>query len=133
MNRMKLGRRKYQILRHIAGGYNEDGLWMGDTWMRIDVRAGVHGGLFWNAMKHTEAGESSKQAISVRCDVPLYQASPAGVGEVSGKKADIFLWDGSYWEVRDCRKYDNIRNLVHHEAMCVRLDESALPREVLEA
>lgn len=129
MSRMKLGRKKYKVLRHIAGDYNDDGIWVGDTRQEIEIRASYHGGLFWNTTRFNAAGDVSKQAISVRSDQPLYQASPEEVG--NGKLADWFVdEEGVKWEVRDCRKYINLRATKHWEAMCVRLDDEEIPREV---
>lgn len=130
MSRMKLGREKYKVLRHRAGDYNDDGLWTGDLWEEVEVRASYHGGLFWNSTKFNTTGETSRQAISVRSDQPLYQSSPNENDSEGGHLADIFIdEDGVHWKVMDCRKYKNLRATRHWEAMCVRLDESEIPRK----
>ncbi|AJK27140.1 head protein [Acinetobacter phage vB_AbaM_KissB] len=128
MSRMKLGRKAYNVLRYVSGDYDADGVWTGERWILVPIRASRHGGLFWNGMSFTSAGDTSKQALSVRSDQPLYQASPTENGG-NGMLADIFIDDdGSQWEVRDCRKYVNLRATKHWEAMCVRLDQSELKR-----
>lgn len=130
MSRMKLGRESYQVLRHVAGGYNDDGLWTDGTWERVTIRASIHRGLYWNSMKFTNAGDSTKQAISIRSDHPLYMANPPKDSESDGQKADIVIDDGTYWQVREAGRYKNLRATAHWEAVAVRLDESELPRGI---
>ncbi|QIW91539.1 hypothetical protein vBAbaMD22_26 [Acinetobacter phage vB_AbaM_D22] len=129
MSRMKLGREKYKVLRHKDGEYNDDGLYIEGGWDEIEIRASYHGGLYWNAVKFGVAGEVSKQAISIRSDQPLYQSSPSDTSN-GGKLGDIFIdEDGVHWEVRECRKYKNLRATRHWEAMAVRLDEDEILRK----
>lgn len=127
---MRLGRKFYQVLRHVDGGYNEDGLWTEGTWETVEIWASVHRGIYWNAMKFTNAGDSTKQAISIRSDDPLYMANPPKDSETDGKKADIVKYDGTYWQVREAGRYENLRDTAHWEAVAVRLDESELPRGI---
>lgn len=123
-SKMKLGRKIYNVFRLSEGRHNEDGIWVNGGVEKVPVRANIQGGLFWNSVKFTEAGEVPKQSISIRSDDPIYMAT----NEVKG---DIIEYDGAYWEVRDCRKYGNLPNLKHWEAMAVIIDSSKLPREVL--
>lgn len=124
---MKLGRKTYTVLRHVGGGYDENGIFVGNKREEVKVRASYHGGLFWNSVKFSPSGDINKQAISVRSDQPLYQGSPEEIGD--GRLADWFVDElGVKWEVMDCRKYINLRSTKHWEAMCVRLDEDEIPR-----
>lgn len=130
---MKLGRKTYQILRQVSGGYNERGLWVNGDWEVLDIRASIHRGLYWNGMKMTTAGDNTKQAISIRSDQALYMSNPserAGV-DSNEQKADIVLYNGTYWQVREAGRYENLRATAHWEAVAVRLDEQELPRGIL--
>lgn len=128
MSKMRLGRAKYKILRHTAGGYDENGVWGGEVWTPMEIRASIHRGIYWNSEKFTNAGTSTKQAISIRSDHALYMGSPAGTENGGEKKADIIEYLGTYWQVKEAGQYHNLRATAHWEAVAVRLDESELPR-----
>lgn len=118
---MRLGRKKYKVLRSIESYYTPTGVYVrgGDT--EVEITANIQGALYWNGVRFSDAGEISKRAISIRSNQPLFQAQ-------SGRKADIVIYENARWEVRDVRHYNNLRKMVHWEAMAVIMDESKVDR-----
>ena len=86
------------------------------------IRANIQGGLFWNSVKFSDSGDIGKMAISIRSDEPLYLSD-------DGKKGDIVLWGGAFWQVRDTRCYDNLKFTAHWESMAVKVDGSMIDKE----
>lgn len=121
-NKMKLGRRNYTVHRFGQGEY-VDGIWQDATVTTRTIRANIQGGLFWNSVKFSDSGDIGKQAISIRSDQKLQQAS--------GKtKGDFVLFQDRYWEVRDTREYFNLQNMAHFEAMAVLVDGADINEKI---
>lgn len=123
-NRMKLGRHKYNAYRFSKGTLGDDGMWTDDETKPFTIRANIQGGLFWNSVKFSDSGDISKQAISIRSDDALYMANDSQQG-------DIIEFQNSFYEVRDCREYINLKRTRHWEAMAVLVDGSKVPRVVV--
>lgn len=119
---MKLGRAKYNVHRLGVASLGKDGMWSKGTDEVVEIRANIQGGIFWNSVRFSDAGDITKQAISIRSDEPLYMAN-------DDRQGDIVEFEGSLWEVRDCRIYKNLKRTRHWEAMAVLVDGNKVKRE----
>ena len=89
----------------------------------IEIVANIQGALEYNKMRMTNAGDVSKDTISVRSNQDLYKARV----DVNGKAllADRILYKGTYWEVKEDIDYNNLRT-AHIEVLATRLDEQPM-------
>lgn len=123
-NRMKLGRKIYDVITRGEATLGEDGMWKEANDITRQIRANIQGGIFWNSVKDSDAGEIRKMAISIRSDEELIFSD-------GKRKGDLVVYDNCHWEVRDCRKYGNLRATRHWEAMAVLVDRDVYPRSDL--
>lgn len=121
---MTLGRKWYEVYRLSDGGTDEDGFYKDGEWVKGKIFANIQGGLYWNAVKNSDSGDISKNAISIRSDHPIYQSD-------KNVKGDIISFLGTLFEVREVRPYVNLKNTQHWEAMAVQIDSKTIPRESL--
>ena len=127
--KVRLGKKKYKVLRNVSGTSNYDkyGEVIVGTWQEIDIVANIQGALEYNKMRMTNAGDVSKDTISVRSNQDLYKARV----DVNGKAllADRIFYKGTYWEVKEDIDYNNLRT-AHIEVLATRLDEQPMEREI---
>lgn len=126
--KVRLGKKKYTVLRNISGGgnYDEYGEVIEGVWEAIEITANIQGALVYNKMRMTNAGDVSKDTISVRSNEDLYKARV----DVNGQAllADRIFYKGTYWEVKEDIDYNNLRT-AHIEVLATRLDEQPMERE----
>lgn len=126
--KVRLGKKKYTVLRNISGGdnYDEYGEVIEGVWEVIEITANIQGALVYNKMRMTNAGDVSKDTISVRSNEDLYKARV----DVNGQAllADRIFYKGTYWEVKEDIDYNNLRT-AHIEVLATRLDEQPMERE----
>lgn len=128
--KVRLGKKKYIVLRNVAsvvGNYDEYGEVIEGGWETIEITANIQGALVYNKMRMTNAGDVSKDTISVRSNQDLYKAR---VG-VNGKAllADRIFYKDTYWEVKEDIDYNNLRT-AHIEVLATRLDEQPMERDI---
>lgn len=127
--KVRLGKKKYKVLRNESGAsnYDEYGEVIEGTWNEIEIIANIQGALVYNKMRMTNAGDVSKDTISVRSNQDLYKARV----DVNGKAllADRIFYKGTYWEVKEDIDYNNLRT-AHIEVLATRLDEQPMEREI---
>ena len=127
--KVRLGKKKYTVLRNVASGenYDEYGEVIEGVWETIEIVANIQGALEYNKMRMTNAGDVSKDTISVRSNQDLYKARV----DVNGQAllADRILYKGTYWEVKEDIDYNNLRT-AHIEVLATRLDEQPMEREI---
>lgn len=127
--KVRLGKKDYKVLRNVAGNtnYDEYGEVVEGTWEEITIRANIQGALEYNKMRMSNAGDISKDTISVRSNQDLYKARV----DVNGKAllADRIFYKGTYWEVKEDVDYNNLRT-AHIEVLATRLDEQPMEREI---
>ena len=127
--KVRLGKKEYKVLRNVAGttSYDEYGEVVEGTWEEITMRANIQGALVYNKMRMTNAGDVSKDTISVRSNQDLYKARV----DVNGKAllADRIFYKDTYWEVKEDIDYNNLRT-AHIEVLATRLDEQPMERDI---
>lgn len=127
--KVRLGKKKYTVLRNVSAdkNYDEFGEVVEGTWEEIEITANIQGALVYNKLRMTNAGDVSKDTISVRSNQDLYKARV----DVNGKAllADRIFFKGTYWEVREDIDYNNLRT-AHIEVLATRLDEQPMEREI---
>ena len=127
--KVRLGKKDYKVLRNVAGttNYDEYGEVVEGTWKEITIRANIQGALEYNKMRMTNAGDVSKDTISVRSNQDLYKARV----DENGKAllADRIFYKGTYWEVKEDIDYNNLRT-AHIEVLATRLDEQPMKRGI---
>ena len=127
--KVRLGKKDYKVLRNVAGttNYDEYGEVVEGTWKEITIRANIQGALEYNKMRMSNAGDISKDTISVRSNQDLYKARV----DVNGKAllADRIFYKGTYWEVKEDVDYNNLRT-AHIEVLATRLDEQPMERDI---
>ena len=127
--KVRLGKKKYKVLRNTSGSsnYDEYGEVVEGIWTEIEIVANIQGALEYNKMRMTNAGDVSKDTISVRSNQDLYKARV----DVNGKTllADRIFYKGTYWEVKEDIDYNNLRT-AHIEVLATRLDEQPMEREI---
>lgn len=127
--KVRLGKKDYKVLRNVAAtsNYDEYGEVVEGTWQEITIRANIQGALEYNKMRMTNAGDISKDTISVRSNQDLYKARV----DVNGKAllADRIFYKGTYWEVKEDIDYNNLRT-AHIEVLATRLDEQPMERDI---
>ena len=127
--KVRLGKKDYKVLRNVAGAtnYDEYGEVVEGTWKEITIRANIQGALEYNKMRMTNAGDVSKDTISVRSNQDLYKARV----DENGKAllADRIFYKGTYWEVKEDIDYNNLRT-AHIEVLATRLDEQHMKRGI---
>ena len=127
--KVRLGKKKYKVLRNESGSsnYDEYGEVVEGIWTEIEIVANIQGALEYNKMRMTNAGDVSKDTISVRSNQDLYKARV----DVNGKTllADRIFYKGTYWEVKEDIDYNNLRT-AHIEVLATRLDEQPMEREI---
>ena len=127
--KVRLGKKDYKVLRNVAGttNYDEYGEVVEGTWKEITIRANIQGALEYNKMRMSNAGDISKDTISVRSNQDLYKARV----DVNGKAllADRIFYKGTYWEVKEDVDYNNLRT-AHIEVLATRLDEQPMKRDI---
>lgn len=127
--KVRLGKKKYTVLRNVASGgnYDEYGEVIEGVWETIKIIANIQGALVYNKMRMTNAGDVSKDTISVRSNQDLYKARV----DVNGQAllADRIFYKGTYWEVKEDIDYNNLRT-AHIEVLATRLDEQPMEREI---
>jgi hypothetical protein len=127
--KVRLGKKKYTVLRNISSGgnYDEYGEVIEGVWESIEITANIQGALVYNKMRMTNAGDVSKDTISVRSNQDLYKARV----DVNGQAllADRIFYKGTYWEVKEDIDYNNLRT-AHIEVLATRLDEQPMEREI---
>lgn len=127
--KVRLGKKKYTVLRNISSGgnYDEYGEVIEGVWETIEIVANIQGALVYNKMRMTNAGDVSKDTISVRSNQDLYKARV----DVNGQAllADRIFYKGTYWEVKEDIDYNNLRT-AHIEVLATRLDEQPMEREI---
>ena len=127
--KVRLGKKKYTVLRNVSsvdGNYDQYGEVIEGGWEDIEITANIQGALVYNKLRMTNAGDVSKDTISVRSNQDLYKARV----DVNGKAllADRLFFKGTYWEVREDIDYNNLRT-AHIEVLATRLDEQPIERE----
>ena len=127
--KVRLGKKKYIVLRNVSsvdGNYDQYGEVIEGGWEEIEITANIQGALVYNKLRMTNAGDVSKDTISVRSNQDLYKARV----DVNGKAllADRIFFKGTYWEVREDIDYNNLRT-AHIEVLATRLDEQPIERE----
>lgn len=127
--KVRLGKKKYTVLRNVSAdkNYDEFGEVIEGTWEEIEITANIQGALVYNKLRMTNAGDVSKDTISVRSNQDLYKARV----DVNGKAllADRIFFKGTYWEVREDIDYNNLRT-AHIEVLATRLDEQPFERDI---
>lgn len=127
--KVRLGKKKYTVLRNVSSGgnYDEYGEVIEGVWESIEITANIQGALVYNKMRMTNAGDVSKDTISVRSNQDLYKARV----DVNGQAllADRIFYKGTYWEVKEDIDYNNLRT-AHIEVLATRLDEQPMEREI---
>ena len=127
--KVRLGKKKYTVLRNVSSGgnYDEYGEVIEGVWETIEVIANIQGALVYNKMRMTNAGDVSKDTISVRSNQDLYKARV----DVNGQAllADRIFYKDTYWEVKEDIDYNNLRT-AHIEVLATRLDEQPMEREI---
>lgn len=127
--KVRLGKKDYKVLRNVAGttNYDEYGEVVEGNWEEITIRANIQGALEYNKMRMSNAGDISKDTISVRSNQDLYKARV----DVNGQAllADRIFYKGTYWEVKEDIDYNNLRT-AHIEVLATRLDEQPMEREI---
>ena len=127
--KVRLGKKDYKVLRNVAGNtnYDEYGEVVEGTWEEITIRANIQGALEYNKMRMSNAGDISKDTISVRSNQDLYKARV----DVNGKAllADRIFYKGTYWEIKEDIDYNNLRT-AHIEVLATRLDEQPMERDI---
>lgn len=125
--KVRLGKKQYTVLRNVSGASNYDqyGELVEGTWEEITITANIQGALVYNKMRMTNAGDVSKDTISVRSNEDLYKARV----DVNGQAllADRVFYKGTYWEVKEDIDYNNLRTS-HIEILATRLDEQPFDR-----
>ena len=127
--KVRLGKKKYIVLRNVVSGdknYDEYGEVIEATWEQIEIMANVQGALVYNKMRMTNAGDVSKDTISVRSNQDLYKARVGVNGQAL--LADRIFFKGTYWEIKEDIDYNNLRT-AHIEVLATRLDEQPIERE----
>ena len=127
--KVRLGKKKYIVLRNVSsvdGNYDQYGEVIEGGWEEIEITANIQGALVYNKLRMTNAGDVSKDTISVRSNQDLYKARV----DVNGKAllADRIFFKGTYWEVKEDIDYNNLRT-AHIEVLATRLDEQPVERE----
>ena len=128
--KVRLGKKKYNVLRNVAsvdGNYDEYGEVIEGGWETIEITANIQGALVYNKMRMSNAGDVSKDTISVRSNQDLYKARV----DVNGQAllADRIFYKGTYWEVKEDIDYNNLRT-AHIEVLATRLDEQPMERDI---
>lgn len=127
--KVRLGKKKYAVLRNVSSGrnYDEYGEVIEGVWETLEIIANIQGALVYNKMRMTNAGDVSKDTISVRSNQDLYKARV----DVNGQAllADRIFYKGTYWEVKEDIDYNNLRT-AHIEVLATRLDEQPMEREI---
>lgn len=127
--KVRLGKKKYTVLRNVSSGrnYDEYGEVIEGVWETIEIVANIQGALVYNKMRMTNAGDVSKDTISVRSNQDLYKARV----DVNGQAllADRIFYKDTYWEVKEDIDYNNLRT-AHIEVLATRLDEQPMEREI---
>ena len=127
--KVRLGKKKYKVLRNTSGSsnYDEYGEVVEGIWTEIEIVANIQGALEYNKMRMTNAGDVSKDTISVRSNQDLYKARVDDNG--NALLADRIFYKGTYWEVKEDVDYNNLRT-AHIEVLATRLDEQPMEREI---
>ena len=127
--KVRLGKKKYKVLRNTSGSsnYDEYGEVVEGIWTEIEIVANIQGALEYNKMRMTNAGDVSKDTISVRSNQDLYKARVDDNG--NALLADRIFYKGTYWEVKEDIDYNNLRT-AHIEVLATRLDEQPMEREI---
>ena len=127
--KVRLGKKKYKVLRNESGAsnYDEYGEVIEGVWNEIEIIANIQGALEYNKMRMTNAGDVSKDTISVRSNQDLYKARVDNNG--NALLADRIFYKGTYWEVKEDIDYNNLRT-AHIEVLATRLDEQPMEREI---
>lgn len=127
--KVRLGKKKYTVLRNVSSGgnYDEYGEVIEGVWETIEIIANIQGALVYNKMRMTSAGDVSKDTISIRSNQDLYKARV----DVNGQAllADRIFYKDTYWEVKEDIDYNNLRT-AHIEVLATRLDEQPMEREI---
>ena len=128
--KVRLGKKKYIVLRNVSsvdGNYDEYGEVIEGGWKTIEITANIQGALVYNKMRMTNAGDVSKDTISVRSNQDLYKARV----DVNGQAllADRIFYKDTYWEVKEDIDYNNLRT-AHIEVLATRLDEQPMERGI---
>ena len=128
--KVRLGKKKYNVLRNVAsvdGNYDEYGEVIEGGWETIEIMANIQGALVYNKMRMTNAGDVSKDTISIRSNQDLYKARV----DVNGQAllADRIFYKDTYWEVKEDIDYNNLRT-AHIEVLATRLDEQPMERDI---
>ena len=127
--KVRLGKKKYTVLRNVSSGgnYDEYGEVIEGVWETIEIVANIQGALVYNKMRMTNAGDVSKDTISVRSNQDLYKARIGVNGQAL--LADRIFYKGTYWEVKEDIDYNNLRT-AHIEVLATRLDEQPMERDI---
>ena len=127
--KVRLGKKIYKVLRNVSGAsnYDEYGEVIEGTWNEIEILANIQGALVYNKMRMTNAGDVSKDTISIRSNQDLYKARV----DVNGQAllADRIFYKDTYWEVKEDIDYNNLRT-AHIEVLATRLDEQPMERDI---
>ena len=125
--KVRLGKKKYTVLRNVSSGgnYDEYGEVIEGVWETTEIIANIQGALVYNKMRMTNAGDVSKDTISIRSNQDLYKARV----DVNGQAllADRIFYKDTYWEVKEDIDYNNLRT-AHIEVLATRLDEQPMER-----
>lgn len=127
--KVRLGKKTYKILRNVSSGennYDEFGEVIEGEWIELEITANIQGALVYNKMRMSNAGDISKDTISVRSNQDLYKARV----DVNGQAllADRIFYKDTYWEVKEDIDYNNLRT-AHIEVLATRMDEQPMERE----
>lgn len=127
--KVRLGKKRYTVLRNVTsvdGNYDEYGEVIEGSWETIEILANIQGALVYNKMRMTNAGDVSKDTISVRSNQDLYKSRIGANGQAL--LADRIFFKGTYWEIKEDIDYNNLRT-AHIEVLATRLDEQPIERE----
>ena len=126
-NGITLGKEKYIFLRNSGGSYNTRGKYVEGGWERFEATASVQGAMIWNRMMLKDAGDDTKETLSLRVNGRIYMARSGANGEML--LADRLEYQGALWEAKDVITYTNLSMTAHDEVLFVRLDNTPLVRE----
>lgn len=131
MNRMRLGRKIYQVYRDDGLGKSGDyvdGEWVDSPRLRsVKIRATIQPATASNLMRMNIQGEREAEAIWIDSNQKLFMSQSQTMDD--NRNPDIIEYDGARWEIRKSIWYDNIPNLAHCEAVAFKMNESVRSRD----
>lgn len=126
MSRVRLGKRKHQVIRHfgVSGGWI-DGEWVETSPIQtVDIIANIQTNYPQYMTKMLPESDRSKDAIWISSDHWLHTAQS---GSDEPIEADIVLYRDTQWKVMVVRPFGNFGE--HCECVAVRIDNKVAPRK----